>query len=861
MQTWTELAEQHLRSAGFPLADWLKPGLELQFMPIAEDDPDFERLAEPGAPRPFAKRVKTGFSREPKHQDGPIPYDPALINLIGWTGWDSAMQQTMFVGFDFDFGHGGTDLTAEQMELIKRSGAILSYVTVTTSKGALGVHWHVRLAKPIPTDTPEAHQRVADAILAQLSADLGFDLQPYVCKYGTVLYIWSCRTKPGGLQLVKAATADLTLPSDWQAMADTQREQDRYRGLDANQKRVLDAERVTNCNELGAEHRSIIDGMEQAGFAVFVDNSNGRTIIKLHTGGLAADHAANKRRGAFATTSPASKPEQPNAYGFLLPCGGLAVRRFGATSEAPCWHKGPSGVMCINYNVSPTLSEACELAGGTLDSRGDYTFDNGAAEALRQVGVDLQTPMQLQGRPQTVKRKGDTLYVFIQGNAAEKTWNIPGWKYYRGQWEHAIKAALPAATPRMYSDRIRLAVENKRKESWNYLDSEGIWICDDASGIKTYIKGHGHKDAEVAEIVKYHQLHNWRLTRVPFADEHPNPDERIWNRDGARLSCKPAPGICVYWRMILEHCGRGLDEAVRESEWCRQHGVFTGGDYLLWWIAILVRHPAWRLPYLFLFSEQQNTGKSSLHRAIRRLLEGERGAAEIRKELTKDDFNDALVGAVLCTVEEIDLSADYRIYDLVKNYIDSPTLKIRGMFRPGNEQLNYTHWIHTANSRNYCPVYPGDSRIIMVRVDPFELDDMPWLTDLQPKIDAECPAFLAMLHEVPLPKRGLGRLSLPVLETREKREAMAEREASMNDWFIQLRELASENELHAQTANQIHEKLCQRHAWADAKFPKTAAALAPALKRVESRLRSDGFVLNYTESTKHKPAVYSIDRI
>ena len=53
-------------------------------------------------------------------------------------------------------------------------------------------------------------------------------------------------------------------------------------------------------------------------------------------------------------------------------------------------------------------------------------------------------------------------------------------------------------------------------------------------------------------------------------------------------------------------------------------------------------------------------------------IKGTNGWCELRKEITRDDFNDQMRGAVLCLLEEIDLSSNPGAYQLIKNLIDNP---------------------------------------------------------------------------------------------------------------------------------------------------------------------------------------------
>ena len=76
-------------------------------------------------------------------------------------------------------------------------------------------------------------------------------------------------------------------------------------------------------------------------------------------------------------------------------------------------------------------------------------------------------------------------------------------------------------------------------------------------------------------------------------------------------------------------------------------------------------------------------------------------------------------GAALAYLEEIDLSKSPMAYDLVKNLIDGTSLKVRGIFQASVMEVNYVHFIHPANHLHYCPIYPGDKRIMVIRVHPY----------------------------------------------------------------------------------------------------------------------------------------------
>ena len=278
-------------------------------------------------------------------------------------------------------------------------------------------------------------------------------------------------------------------------------------------------------------------------------------------------------------------------------------------------------------------------------------------------------------------------------------------------------------------------------------------------------------------------------------------------------------------------------------------------DYLTLWAAVVFRHPERRLPGLFMWSEIQSIGKSTYGRMLSRGFQGPHGWTELRKELTRDDFNDRMRGAALCLLEEVDLAANFAAYQLVKNYIDNPYVTIRGIYAKAETERNYTHFIHTANYRSFCPIYPGDTRIVMWRVDPYEGPDLDWTGKLCAIVDRQMPAFLHHLLMLELPPSA-GRLYLPILETQDRREAMAEHHAEMQGWYGQLREFAEGGWIDGKTAAEILGLLVG--ASNDPRLPKSAAGLASQLKQLDGRLTADGLTMTSTEGDKKHPAKYTI---
>jgi phage/plasmid-associated DNA primase len=231
--------------------------------------------------------------------------------------------------------------------------------------------------------------------------------------------------------------------------------------------------------------------------------------------------------------------------------------------------------------------------------------------------------------------------------------------------------------------------------------------------------------------------------------------------------------------MILNHVGSSLNGKV--PPW---GDVVTGGDYLRAYVAAIFQDPFCHLPYLFLYGPE-NSGKSIFHEAVALLLTG--GVVSAVRALTDPkSFNGELKGAVLCTVEELDVANSRVASARIKDYTTSPTLSIRQLYMPPHNVANTTHWVQCANKITYCPVFPGDTRITVCKVGPPPAD-IP-KHELITRLKLEAPNFLRSILDMPLPP-ATGRLRVPVVET-DSKESLQETNENPLAEFIREKNLA-----------------------------------------------------------------------
>jgi len=264
-------------------------------------------------------------------------------------------------------------------------------------------------------------------------------------------------------------------------------------------------------------------------------------------------------------------------------------------------------------------------------------------------------------------------------------------------------------------------------------------------------------------------LNQWTLVNMPFHEEHPGG--RNWNYGAAQFRYQPSDTEeprHPHWDRILSHIGEDLDRVVKNTGWCQKWGIQNGRDYLTAWIACMFREPFEPLPYLFIYGDQ-GCGKSILHEVISLLVTG--GVVKADTALTnQSDFNGELANGVLAVIDEKNVAqAGPSVYNKIKEWTTSLTLSVHRKGMEPYQQRNSLHFVQLANERDACPVFPGDTRIVVIRMGPLVEEIAKPL--LIKRCVEEAPDFMATLMNFQLPE-SMTRLRLPILETDAKRSLM-----------------------------------------------------------------------------------------
>ncbi len=425
-------------------------------------------------------------------------------------------------------------------------------------------------------------------------------------------------------------------------------------------------------------------------------------------------------------------------------------------AEAPievsrAWSFEAPGKYTLRFGGAPSLNVAARAAGGIPTVKGFQLTAETFAIMLGYFGIVLTLPTCFADRPILVTQARGGLDVRVP---AEDGDSVTDWARDKQNWTLLVR--VPTAPADTCDELIRVV----SPESWFIRTRDGRWCEASAPSVKNVLQSEGYSKPD-AEVIMGHALRDaWTMVSRPFTCEY--PDRRTWNKHAPQLRYKPRYGDCPTWLRVLEHLGRDLDSAVREAD---LPTVTTGASYLEAWMAAIVQKPSCRMPFLFFWSPEQDSGKSSFHESFELLVT--RGVVKADRVLTSTSgFNGELQGAVLAVVEETDLSKSAVAYARIKDLTTSLNIQIRALYRSPFDVENCTHWCQTANSPGACPIEVGDSRVVSIRVDP--LATIIPKHQLQAKLVEEAPAFIHRLVHFPLP-RPIGRLALPPLETASKR--------------------------------------------------------------------------------------------
>jgi hypothetical protein len=387
-----------------------------------------------------------------------------------------------------------------------------------------------------------------------------------------------------------------------------------------------------------------------------------------------------------------------------------------------------------------------------------------AADSLDQ---SFTNPPEYDGRKARLWLNCERLAVEFERNTSDP--QIDDWVNKGKTWRKLLGVIeKPERKQGNHDDKVRSLV-SPTGDGAGYIvcTKSGSWVGQTAGNTKMVLQAAGHAKAEAECIMGAAVDDPWQLVTLPFQPTFPGG--RRYNPNAPQLAFTPAERDTPHphWDTILDHAGQSLTPALKDLPWANAAGIRTGGDYLRTLLACIIRAPFEPTPYLF-FHGPENSGKSIVWEAAELLFT--RGVVKADRALTnQQDFNGELAGALICVVEEKDISKTPGALNKIKDAVTSPTLSIRKMRTDSYSQPNSTHWFQFSNSDDALPVFPGDTRITSVYVPALAAGAEIPKAILKERLKSEAPAFLRTLADLTLPPL-MGRLRLPVVETEEKTE-------------------------------------------------------------------------------------------
>ena len=712
-------------------------------------------------------RIPYNANSEPTYTDTEIKFDLSKhTEAIGMTGWDWKNKKSLWIGFDFDsiISHK-EGLSGEELDDIKRRLGTIPFVSLYSSTGGIGLHIYIMLNLQEVVKTHTEHAALARALLAKCSGLSGLNLEARIDALGGNMWVWHRNATKESYKLIKQGSILSDCPTGWREYLNIVTR----RTLQVTGESEIVAARYTE--KLSDQHLKVLRWFESSNS--YWQYRDEKQMLVCHTFDLKRCHKALNLVGIFETLSTGKdQGHDQNCYAFPCTDGAWIIRRHTrGVTEHSSWFKDTGGWTTSYYNRRPNFKISAKSIGGIETDKG-FNFDSRghAAESLRNLNIDLKIPLGMNNRPTSIEQMKDgKLKITIP--LAEHDEPPDGWVKKKKNWEKIVYNENTIEDIELPDNLLRHITTDLAEYGW-FIQTRKNWVQECKSNIVSVMISRGFKRDRIDCILGLAVTNHWVLVNKPFQPEYPG--NREWNKYGAQFRFEPKEGDHPTWDRIFKHIGESLNETLKTNKWAQYTRNINGELYLRAWCAALFQTPTEPLPYLFLCGGQ-NTGKSCFHECLSRLFTT--GYCRADRALTNQSgFNGEVANAVLCIIEETNLSKKGPASDRIKDWVTGKTISIRDLYRTSYEMPNHTHWIQCANSREYCPILPGDTRITVLTVGKIE-SEIPKQQILE-LCEKEAPAFLYTLLNFELPKPD-GRLAIPVIETIDKLDIMEDNRDSL----------------------------------------------------------------------------------
>ncbi len=750
-------------------------------------------------------RIPRNANTDPIYDDKPMSYNlDEHAEGIGLTGWDWKNKLSRWVAYDFDAITGHSEkhhkkLSDNQLLEIKQTLCTLPYTTVRLSTSGKGIHLYVFIT-PTPTANHNEHSALARAILHNLSGITGVDFNSKVDICGGNMWVWHRKMRgTAGLKIEKSGEILTDIPPNWRdhiqvVTGKVKRNLPQFvqeLNIDETDKTFNELTGQRSKIPLDSQHRLLLDWLSTNGSLWWWDNDH--HMMVTHTIYLKEAHKALNLKGQFETLAQGTeRGADHNCYCYPISYGAWSVRRYSpGTAEANTWDQDGKGWTRCYLNRDIDLTIAARTMNGIEHPNGGWHFKDAqsAKAAIAKLGAIIELPDWIKNRPTKIKKhpkEDNKIIIEIPEGEHDRPDEMQGWLKEKGMWKRVwtINAVRTGESDISIAsdDIIRHLINVEGADHGWVIKAEGKWNLEPLQHVQAALSTLGHNPKDVKGMIGANVFQPWRLINVPFQTEYPG--DRCWNRDAAQLRFAPNPDRdnlrYPTWAKVLNHIGSSLDNAIRNHPWCIANGIIKGSEYLKCWISSMFKEPTEPLPYLFLYGDQ-DCGKSILHEALERIFT--RGYMRVDHALANQSgFNGEMENAVLCVIEEIDLKRNLVAYNRIKDWVTSKTISIHKKQRTPYMAINCTHFIQCANDRAACPVFPGDTRITMIKVDNLTAQEKIPKKQMMHLLEKEASDFIAEIMNLELPVTN-DRLNIPVLMTEDKASA-EEANETMLEAFI-----------------------------------------------------------------------------
>jgi hypothetical protein len=746
-------------------------------------------------------RIPWNAATDPEYEDKIIKFDIAKhAEGVGMTGWDWVNKVSHWVAFDFDsiVSHKA-GLTHAQLDNIEQQASNVEWVTVRKSTSGNGIHFYVHLDPPVPTANHNEHAALARAILGQLAAITGFDFINKVDICGGNMWVWHRKMQgTDGLKIIKKGVPLTDVPKNWRdhvkvitgrRRKNLPQEIEQQDGSSELDKMFAELTGQNVRETLDEDHKKLITYLRENECMWWWDQDN--NMLVTHTFHLKEAYDALELKGIFNTNATGKeRGHDHNCFLYPLRRGGWVVRRFTpGVKEADSWDQDGAGWTRCYYNIEPDLSTAARSHEGIEHPSGGYVFreaDNAQKAALK-LGVNLGLPNFAMGRSAKMKEHKDgRLIVEINRESTDNPAKFEGWLEDGKSWKRIFGAQIASPVDsenKSYDDIVRHLVSEQQRDAGWVIQADGRWVEEPLAHIKMALRALNVPAKDTAAILGDSIFRRWTLVNKPFQPEYPG--DREWNRDACQLMFNPSKRDDLYyptWAKILTHVGATLTPELANNDWAKNNGIVTGADYLKCWIASLFQKPEEHLPYLYLWGPEAS-GKSMFHEALSLLITPTGYQRAENALISQSGFNGELRSAIICVVEEVNLSKKSDVaYKRIKDWVTAVYLPVHIKNMTPFMSTNTTHWIQCSNDQDSCPIFTGDTRIMVFYVPGIPEDQWENKRTLIAKLRKEAPDFLGELMRLELPESP-DRLGVPVILTADKAEIQKRNQTPL-EYFI-----------------------------------------------------------------------------